>query len=61
MTVTIAGGTRRSTVTNGVLALGFYGVGYVAGCLEQVGVFGGIDSLTTVGVVTSLVSPPRAM
>jgi hypothetical protein len=61
MTVSIAGGTRLSTVTNGVMALGFYGVAFVGGWLEQVGAFGGIQSLKTVGIVASLISPPDAM
>ena len=61
MTVSIAGGTRLSTVTNGVMALGLYGVAFVGGWLEQVGAFGGIQSLKTVGVVASLFNPADAM
>jgi hypothetical protein len=61
MTVSIAGGTRLTTITNGVLALGFYGIAFVGGWLEQVGVLGRIESLRTVGIVASLISPPDAM
>jgi Cu-processing system permease protein len=61
MTVSIAGGTRLTTVTNGVMALGFYGVAFVGGWLELVGTYGRIESLETVGVVASLISPPDAM
>jgi Cu-processing system permease protein len=61
MTVSIAGGTRLTTVTNGVMALGFYGVAFVGGWMEQVGALGRIASLKTVGVVASLISPPDAM
>jgi ABC-type transport system involved in multi-copper enzyme maturation permease subunit len=61
MTVSIAGGTRLSTVTNGVMALGFYGIAFVGGWMEFVGTTGGIDSVRTVGVVASLVSPADAM
>ena len=61
MTVTIAGGTRFSTVTNGVAVLGFYGVAFVGGWIEQVGAFAGSQAAKTVGVVASLISPPDAL
>ncbi len=61
VTVTIAGGTRLSTVTNGVVALGFYGVAFVGGWIEQVGTIGGIQSARTIGILASLISPPDAM
>jgi ABC-type transport system involved in multi-copper enzyme maturation permease subunit len=61
LTVSIAGGTRLSTVTNGVVALGFYGVAFIGGWIEQVGAIGGIPSARTVGIVVSLISPPDAM
>lgn len=60
-TVSIAGGTRLSTVTNGVMALGFYGIAFVGGWIEQVGALGRIDSVKLVGVAASLISPPDAM
>jgi hypothetical protein len=61
VTLSIAGGARLSTVTNGITALGFYGVGFVGGLIEQVGGLSGIQSLQTVGIVTSLISPSDAM
>jgi Cu-processing system permease protein len=61
VTVSIAGGARLSTVTNGVAALGFYGVGFVGGLVEQIGGLSGIESLRTVGIITSLISPSDAM
>ncbi|MPZ17459.1 MAG: ABC transporter permease subunit [Luteitalea sp.] len=61
LTVSIAGGTRLSTVTNGVMALGFYGIAFIGGWVEQVGAFGGIESAKTIGIVASLISPPDAM
>jgi Cu-processing system permease protein len=57
MTVTIAGGTRFGTVTNGILALGFYGVAFLGNVLEQVGTIGQIESARTVGIIASLISP----
>jgi Cu-processing system permease protein len=61
LTVSVAGGTRLSTVSNGITALGFYGVAFIGGWLEQIGGFAGIDSVRTLGVAASLVSPPDAL
>ena len=61
MTVSIAGWGRLSTVTNGIAALGFYGVGFIGGLVEQIGGLSGIESMRTVGIVTSLISPSDAM
>jgi Cu-processing system permease protein len=61
MTVSIAGGTRLSTVTNGIAALGFYGVAFVGGWVEQIGAFGGIRSARMIGIAASLISPVDAM
>jgi Cu-processing system permease protein len=61
MTVSIAGGTRLSTVTNGVTALGFYGIAFVGGWIEQIGGFAGSQAARTVGIVASLISPADAL
>ena len=61
MTIAIAGGTRFSTVTNGIAALGFYGIAFIGGWLEQVGAMLNLSSLRTVGVVASLISPPDTL
>jgi len=57
LTISIAGGTRLSTVTNGVMALGFYGIAFVGGFVEQVGSLGGVQSAKAVGILASLLSP----
>src|SRR5678815_1997478 len=61
MTVSIAGGTRLSTVTNGVMPLGFYGIAFVGGWIEQIGGFAGSQAARTVGIVASLISPADAL
>jgi len=61
MTVSIAGGTRLSTVTNGVTALGFYGIAFIGGWIEQIGGFVGSHAARTVGIVASLISPADAL
>jgi Cu-processing system permease protein len=57
LTISIAGGTRFGTVTNGIVSLGFYGVAFFGGWVEQVGVLTGIQSARALGVAVSLVSP----
>jgi ABC-type transport system involved in multi-copper enzyme maturation permease subunit len=61
LTVAVAGGARLSTVTNGIMAVGLYGLAFVGGFVEQIGAFAGIASLRTIGVLVSLVSPADAM
>jgi hypothetical protein len=61
VTVSIAGGTRLSTVTNGIAALGFYGVAFIGGWVEQIGGIAGVRSAQTVGTIASLISPPDSL
>ena len=37
MTLSIAGGTRLDTVTNGIVGLGFFGVGFIGGWISRSG------------------------
>jgi hypothetical protein len=48
LTISIAG-TRVNTVTNGVMALGFYGIAFIGGFVDQAGSLGGVQSATAVG------------
>ena len=61
LTVTVAGGARLSTVTNAIASVGFYGLAFVGGFVEQIGGFAGIASLKAVGIVVSLISPADSM
>jgi ABC-type transport system involved in multi-copper enzyme maturation permease subunit len=61
MTVSIAGGTRFSTVTNGIIGLGFYGIAFIGGWVEQAGALTRFESLRNIGVAASLISPPDTM
>jgi len=61
LTVAIAGGTRLSTVTNGIVAFGFYGVAFVGGLIEQVGTFTGNLAARDMGTAVSLISPADAL
>ena len=61
LTVAVAGGARFSTVTNAITAVGFYGVAFIGGFVEQIGGFAGITSMRTIGILVSLVSPADSM
>jgi ABC-type transport system involved in multi-copper enzyme maturation permease subunit len=61
LTVAVAGGARFSTVTNAIAAVGFYGVSFIGGFVEQIGGFTGITSMRTIGIVVSLISPADSM
>jgi Cu-processing system permease protein len=61
LTVSVAGGARFSTVTNAIAAVGFYGVAFIGGFIEQIGGFTGISSMRTIGILVSLVSPADSM
>jgi ABC-type transport system involved in multi-copper enzyme maturation permease subunit len=61
LSITIAGGVRLSTITNGIVAFSFYGVAFIAGWMEQImGLFGN-STARHVGTIVSLVSPADAM
>lgn len=61
LSVSIAGGTRFSTVTNGIVAFGLFGVAFLGGWVEQIGTFAGNDAARTIGTVASLVMPSESM
>jgi Cu-processing system permease protein len=61
MTLSIAGGTRFSTLANGVFVFGMYGVAFVGGWVEQIGTLFGNDSARYVGVVASLLMPSESL
>ena len=61
LTISVAGGARLGTVTNGIMAVGVYGVSFVGGFVEQIGGFAGVSSLSTIGILVSLVSPADSM
>ena len=61
LTISIAGGARLSTVTNGVLAFGLYGMAFIGNWVEQIGTFMGNDTARTVGTVASLIMPGESL
>ena len=61
LSITIAGGVRLSTITNGIVAFGFYGVAFIAGWMEQIFSLFGNTTARHVGTVVSLLSPADSM
>lgn len=61
VTLSIAGGTRFSTVTNGVAAFGLYGLAFLGGWIEQVGALTDNLGARNVGTVASLVMPTESL
>jgi ABC-type transport system involved in multi-copper enzyme maturation permease subunit len=61
LSITIAGGVRLSTITNGIVAFGFYGVAFIAGWMEQILSMFGNATARYVGTIVSLLSPSDAM
>jgi ABC-type transport system involved in multi-copper enzyme maturation permease subunit len=61
LTLSIAGGTRLSTVTNGMLAFGLFGLAFIGNGVEQVGTYMDNVAARNVGTVASLLLPSEAM
>jgi ABC-type transport system involved in multi-copper enzyme maturation permease subunit len=61
LTLSIAGGARLSTVTNGILAFGLYGLAFIGSWVEQIGTLTGHDAARYVGTVASLLMPTEAL
>jgi ABC-type transport system involved in multi-copper enzyme maturation permease subunit len=61
VSLSIAGGARLTTVTNGIMAFGLYGLAFIGGWVEQVGGFTGNTAAQNVGTVASLIMPTEAL
>jgi ABC-type transport system involved in multi-copper enzyme maturation permease subunit len=61
LTLSIAGGTRFRTVTNGIVVFGFYAVAFIGGWVEEIGFILGNEAARYIGTAISLVSPVDSM
>jgi Cu-processing system permease protein len=59
--ISLLGGARFSTLANGVVAFGLYGVAFVGGWIEQVGAMLQNQTAVNIGVICSLIIPSEAM
>jgi len=61
VTLTLWGGTRLSTLANGVVVFMLFGLAFLGGWTEQIGASIGNASAVRVGIVTSLLLPTEAL
>ena len=61
VSVSIAGGARLGTVTNGMVAFGLYGLAFIGNWVEQIGAFADNAAARNVGTIASLVMPAEAL
>ncbi|HEX2980662.1 MAG TPA: ABC transporter permease subunit [Anaerolineaceae bacterium] len=61
LSVSLLGGTTLSTLANGVMVFGLYGIAFVGGWVEQMGALLQNASAVNVGVVSSLILPSEAL
>jgi Cu-processing system permease protein len=61
LSVSLLGGVFLSTLANGVLVFGLFGVAFVGGWIEQFGSFFQNQSAVNIGILTSLIIPSEAL
>jgi Cu-processing system permease protein len=61
LTVTLACGTRFSTLANGVIVLGLHGLAFIGGWIEQIGALTTSPRLVNLGIIASLIMPSESM
>ncbi len=61
LTLSILGGTRLSTLTNGVVVFMLYGLAFIAGWIEQIGGMMRSEAAVNIGILVSLLMPSEAM
>jgi Cu-processing system permease protein len=61
LNVTLLCGTMYSTLTNGVIVLGLFGMAFLGGWVEQVGALTRSVRAVDVGIVASLIMPSEAL
>jgi ABC-2 type transport system permease protein len=61
LSVSFLGGATLSTLANGVMVFGLYGIAFIGGWIEQFGAFLKNQSAVNVGIVSSLIMPSEAV
>jgi Cu-processing system permease protein len=61
LTLALAGGTRLSTLANGITVLGLYGLAFVGGWMEQIGTLAGNATARYIGIAASLLVPSESL
>jgi Cu-processing system permease protein len=61
LSVSILGGALFSTLANGVLAFGLYGLAFIGGWIEQIGSLLHNETAVNIGILSSLLMPSEAL
>jgi ABC-type transport system involved in multi-copper enzyme maturation permease subunit len=61
LNVSLLGGTRLSTLANGVIVFATFGIAFVGSWVEQIGAFLDSQAAVNVGIVSSLLMPSEAV
>jgi len=61
LSVSMVGGSILSTLANGVLVFGLFGVAFVGGWIEQIGSFVNNQAAINIGIFSSLILPGEAL
>jgi Cu-processing system permease protein len=61
LSLSLCGGAFLSTLANGVVAFGLFGVAFVGGWMEQIGSFLGNQVAVNIGIISSLIFPCEAV
>lgn len=61
LTLSIAGGTRLSTIANGVMVFGLYGLAFIGGWVEQIGTLADNAAARYIGIASSLLVPCESL
>ncbi|HEY5571470.1 MAG TPA: hypothetical protein VIK64_00520, partial [Anaerolineales bacterium] len=61
LSVSLFGGTTLSTLANGVMVFGLYGIAFLGGWIEQIGSFMENQTAVNIGIISSLIIPSEAL
>ena len=61
LSVSLFGGAFLSTLANGVLVFGLYGIAFIGGWIEQFGAFLKNQTAVNIGIISSLILPSEAL
>jgi ABC-type transport system involved in multi-copper enzyme maturation permease subunit len=61
LTLALAGGTRLSTLANGITVFGLYGLAFIGGWMEQIGTLAGNSTARYIGIGASLLVPSESL
>jgi len=59
--ISFMGGSSLSTLANGVLVFGLYGVAFIGGWVEQIGSLLNNQTAVNIGIISSLIMPSEAI